>query len=58
MQDGCTKCKCFTRMHLSLFFTETGSIVEKIEEFDARLLATDEVLLKSIEVSRIHQLFG
>ena len=42
----------------SLFFTETGSIVERIEEFDSRLLATDEVLLKSIEVSRIHQLFG
>lgn len=32
----------------SLFFTESGSIVEKIGEFDARLLATDEVLLKSI----------
>ena len=32
--------------------------IEKIEEFDGRIATTDEVLLKSIEVSQIHSMFG
>ncbi|HQU46718.1 MAG TPA: hypothetical protein PK867_28190, partial [Pirellulales bacterium] len=40
-----------------LFFSGSGAILDKIEDFDAKLLATDEALLKSLEVSQIHRKF-
>jgi hypothetical protein len=40
-----------------LFFREDGTLLEKMDAFDARLQATDDVLLKSIEVAQIHRVF-
>jgi hypothetical protein len=40
------------------FFSGSGAIIDKIEAFDAKLLATDDALLKSLEVSQIHRTFG
>ena len=43
----------------SLFFAPgTSRLSDKIDEFDGRQASTDEVLLKSIEVSQIHRMFG
>lgn len=41
-----------------LFFRKAGSVLDKIDDFDSRLQATDKVLLKSIEVAQIHKMFG
>lgn len=38
-------------------FSGSGAILDKIDDFDAKLLATDEALLKSLEVSQIHRKF-
>jgi hypothetical protein len=40
-----------------LFFCEDGPLLEKADEFDTRLQANDDVLLKSIEVAQIHRVF-
>ena len=41
-----------------LFFEKEGCVLDKINEFDSRLQATNRVLLKSIEVAQIHKMFG
>jgi hypothetical protein len=40
------------------FFSGSGTVREKVEDFDSRLVATDKTLLKSLEVSQIHRKFG
>ena len=40
-----------------LLYGRDGSLLDKIDEFDARLQASDDVLLKSIEVAQIHKAF-
>lgn len=40
-----------------VFFAGDGSLLKKIDQFDDRLRASDDVLLKSIEVAQIHKAF-